>query len=78
MAELSDSRRRDDWYLIYFGRDIHCQLLLELPEDKTYRIELIDTWGMTSTVLDGTFSGHSLITLPQLPYMAARLTAVPR
>ncbi len=68
----------DDWYLIYFGRDIHCQLLLELPEDKTYRIELIDTWGMTSTVLDGTFSGHSLITLPQLPYMAARLTAVPR
>ncbi len=52
--------------------------LLELPEDKTYRIELIDTWGMTSTVLDGTFSGHSLITLPQLPYMAARLTAVPR
>lgn len=33
---------------------------------------------MTSTVLDGTFSGHSLITLPQLPYMAARLTAVPR
>lgn len=68
----------DDWYLIYFGRDIHCQLLLELPENKTYRIELIDTWGMTSTVLDGTFSGHSLITLPQLPYMAARLTAVPR
>ena len=33
----------DDWYLIYFGRDIHCQLLLELPENKTYRIELIDT-----------------------------------
>lgn len=68
----------DDWYLIYFGRDIHCQLLLELPEDKAYRIELIDTWGMTSTMLDGTFSGHSLITLPQLPYLAAKLTAVPQ
>ena len=66
----------EDFYLLYFGRDIHCQKVLELPKDKKYKVELLDTWNMDITPLDGTFSGQSLIKIPQNPYMALRIISV--
>lgn len=66
----------DDFYLLYFGRDTHCQKILDLPKDKEYKIELIDTWNMDITPIDGTFSGQSLVKMPENPYMALRIISV--
>lgn len=66
----------NDFYLLYLGRDVQCQKILELPADKKYNIELIDTWDMTVTPLPGTYSGNSLIEMPAKPYMAVRVTSI--
>lgn len=48
---------------------------LTLPEDKTYKVEVIDTWNMTrKTVLDNV-SGRVRVELPGQPYMAILATA---
>lgn len=48
---------------------------LTLPEDKTYKVEVIDTWNMTrKTVLDNA-SGRVKVELPGQPYMAILATA---
>ena len=65
-----------DWYLMYFGRDIRCQLQLDMPEGRNYRVEYLDTWNMTTDTLDHAVSGRCYIPMPERPYMAVRLTAV--
>ncbi len=62
-----------EWYLVYLGRDVRCQMYLELPVNHNYRIEMIDTWNMTVTPLDGTYSGHVFVPMPEHPYMAIRI-----
>lgn len=64
------------WFLIYTGRDIHCQMVLELPDDTDYKIALIDTWNMKITPVEGTFRGRSLVPIAERPYMAIIVTAV--
>jgi hypothetical protein len=70
---LSRSGRGDSYALIYFG--IHRPAFKEipLPEEKRYTIEVIDTWEMTITKLDGTFSGTTRVDLPGKPHIALRI-----
>jgi hypothetical protein len=44
-----------------------------MPEGFTYAVDIIDTWNMTITRLEGTYSGTFRVTLPALPYMALRI-----
>ncbi len=59
--------------IIYFSFMQPSFRILDLPKDKQYRIEIIDTWNMTVTD-GGTHSGWTKIQLPGRPYMALRLT----
>lgn len=63
----------DSWFLYYFGFFKPLYRTFALPEDKTYEIELIDTWDMTVTKLPGTFSGEIRVDMPEKPYMAVRM-----
>ncbi len=63
----------NEWYLIYFGRDVRCQMYLELPQDNEYGIEMIDTWNMTVSALEGTYRGHTFVQMPERQYMAIRI-----
>jgi hypothetical protein len=49
-------------------------MVIELPKNATFKVEVIDTWDMTVTPLQKKFSGRSLIELPQKPYIAIRIT----
>ncbi|MBJ2168103.1 MAG: DUF5060 domain-containing protein [Muribaculaceae bacterium] len=65
------------WFLIYTGRDIHCQMMLELPEDHDYEITLIDTWNMQIIPVEGLFRGRSIVPIRESPYMAIMAIAIP-
>lgn len=59
----------DAW--IWFN-DLQCfgEQTLRLPEDKRYRVELIDVWNMTRSVIAENVSGESIIRLPGKEGMA--------
>jgi hypothetical protein len=67
------AQQEGSYMLLYVGRYQPAYKNIELPADHVYRIELIDTWAMMVTLLDGRFSGHSRVPLPGKPYMALRL-----
>jgi len=48
-------------------------VVIDLPKDAVYNVEIIDSWSMTITSVQKKFSGHSLIELPQKPYIALRI-----
>ena len=50
---------------------------MTLPADRQYTVEVIDTWEMTITPLEGTFSGSCQIPLPGKPYLAVRIRLRP-
>ncbi|MFD0676279.1 MULTISPECIES: DUF5060 domain-containing protein [unclassified Paenibacillus] len=61
------------YWLYYFGRHQHAYKYLELPENSSYRIELIDTWNMAITPLENVTGGLIKVQLPGKPYMALRI-----
>lgn len=65
-----------DYYLQYFGIHAPAVWELDLPEGKTYQADIIDTWEMTVSPAEGTFSGKTIIELPGKSYIALRLQAV--
>jgi hypothetical protein len=65
-----------DRYLWYNGGRQPAWRVFRLPEDHTYRGEVLDTWEMTVTALDGTYSGEVTVELPPEPYMAVRFTRI--
>jgi len=73
---LTAKRSRDEAFLFYF--DFHQPLYddFPLPDQGTYRAELIDPWAMTITPVSGQFSGKSRLKLAGKPYMAVRFTRV--
>ncbi len=82
--------KKGEYYLIYFGKETPTEWTFELPRSGlnnplTLQVELIDTWAMTVTPLEGVFevkpkgnyaltceNPHSL-KLPGKPYLALRL-----
>ncbi|HVO74759.1 MAG TPA: DUF5605 domain-containing protein, partial [Ignavibacteriaceae bacterium] len=63
-----------EYYLGYLNDAQPRSVVIDLPQDALYMVEIIDTWNMTVTRMQKKFSGHSLIELPQKPYIALRIT----
>ena len=66
----------DDYRLIYVGRHRPAAKTLKLPEGRHYTVDIIDTWGMTITPLEGTFAGTVEIDLPGTLNVAVRVRRV--
>jgi hypothetical protein len=64
------------YLLTYFGFTQPEFMPLSLPEGQRYAIEVLDTWEMTITPLEGVYSGNATLALPAKPYLALRLRAV--
>lgn len=71
----------DTWAQVSLTAELECYLTfydlrtcsedeLELPGEHTYKVELIDTWEMTRTLLAEHASGKTLISLPAKEGMA--------
>ena len=63
-----------EYYLGYLNDAQPRSIVVNLPKDASYNVEVIDTWNMTITPLQKKFSGRSLIELPGKPYIAVRIT----
>jgi len=66
-------RKGDDYYLIYFGVHQPVEVGVPLPAAFAYKAQVIDTWNMTITPVEGTFRGRQPVPLPGKPYLALRL-----
>lgn len=62
-----------EYYLGYLNDAQPRSVVIDLPKDAFYNVEIIDTWNMTITSVQKKFSGRSLIELPQKPYIALRI-----
>ncbi|MGA2061114.1 MAG: DUF5605 domain-containing protein [Thermoguttaceae bacterium] len=79
-----------EYYLIYFGKERPAQWIFKLPRSKIadgarFRVEILDTWNMTITPVDGVFKTTAVnryvvqaeenrsVNLPGTPYMALRI-----
>lgn len=60
----------EEAYLTFYDLRTCAKDVLELPEEYTYRVELIDTWNMTRTVLLENASGKTELSLPGKEGMA--------
>lgn len=85
-------------YIIYFGKEINDDWFFNLPQKngsfdrlvsgKKFKVEIIDTWGMTVTPVAGIFQTSPVndyrlydinmkkIRLPAKPYLALRVTEI--
>ena len=63
-------------YLYYYGTDCHALVYLDLPENESFAVEVIDAWNMTRTRVLEKASGRTAIRLPGREYMAVLAKAV--
>jgi hypothetical protein len=70
--------REGEFYLFYFGVHQPAEYTFRVPEGAEYEVDVIDTWGMTSTRLEGTFEGVFKIQLPGKPHIAVRISKAGR
>lgn len=73
---LNYARINDDSFLFYLGERQHGEWHFELPENQKYKVEIIDTWNMTITEVEGVYCGATQINLPTKPYIALRITTI--
>lgn len=66
----------NELYLWYFDYHQPGEYEFPLPQQGTYRADLIDPWGMTVQPLNGTFSGKTKLQLPGRPYQAIRFRKI--
>jgi hypothetical protein len=64
------------YFLHYYQNHQQASAKLRLPDDKRFKVDVIDAWNMTVVPQEGVFSGEVLVPLPQRPYMAVRATAI--
>ena len=62
-----------EFYLGYLNDAQPRSVVIDLPKDASYKVEIIDTWNMTIKPVDKKFTGRSLIELPAKPYIALRI-----
>jgi len=62
-----------EYYLGYLNDAQPRSIVIDLPKDALYQVEVIDTWNMTITPLQKKFTGHCVIELPAKPYVAVRI-----
>ncbi len=65
--------KADAYYLAYFGVLQPAAMPFSTPEEHAYKVDVIDTWEMHITQVEGSFSGTFTVDLPGKPYMAVRL-----
>lgn len=63
------------YFLYYFGLSRPLWTTLVLPDDRTYRIDVIDTWNMTVETIGSGFRGKTRVNLPGREYIAVRCVA---
>lgn len=66
----------EDAYLFYYDTRTSAVDVLNLPEDKVYKLELIDTWNMTRETIAEKASGQTRVELPGREWMAVLATRV--
>ena len=66
-----------DYLLTYYWMHQLKYARLKLPQDKRYRIDIIDTWNMTITEAENAAKGSVQIKLPRRNYIAVRAECVP-
>lgn len=66
----------EDAYLTFYDLRTCAEDELDLPSEHTYRVELIDTWEMTRTLLLEQASGKTQIQLPAKEGMAVLATRI--
>jgi len=66
----------EDAYLWFNDRQCFGEQTLPLPEDKRYRVELIDVWNMTRTVLEENARGATKLRLPGKEGLAVLATRI--
>lgn len=64
---------KNDYYLFYFGMHTPRSRNYNLPEDSTYRVDVIDTWNMTIDTVAEKASGAINVRLPGRKFMAIRI-----
>lgn len=67
---------QNELYWYYFDETTPEKFTFNQPAGVKYRVELIDTWNMTADTLEGIFEGTFTLALPQVKYLAVRLTNV--
>jgi hypothetical protein len=68
--------KENEFYLYYYGNSQQAKARIYLPKNIKFRLEVIDTWNMSITPVNGEFSGMTEIPLPGIPYMAVRAKAI--
>lgn len=68
----------EEVYLNYYDQRCSVKDTIVLPKDKSYRIELIDTWNMKREIIVEGACGETEIYLPGRPYMAVLATTKQR
>jgi hypothetical protein len=68
---------KDEYFLIYIT-SVEQPILasVNLPAEKKYKVEIIDTWNMTINTLLKVYSGNNMIELPGKPGIALRITVI--
>ncbi len=67
-----------DIYLRYYGEKCPRYISIRLPQDYTYKVEIIDVWDMTRSTVNENASGKTPLTLPGkggIAVLATRNTA---
>jgi hypothetical protein len=72
--DVTCAGKEGEYYLAYFGIHQPAFRALRLPEENRFSIEVIDTWEMTITPVEGIFKGECQVRLPGKPYMALRIS----
>lgn len=60
----------DGYQLHYFGRAVSSFRNIDLPEDGEYRLEIVDTWNMTRTLVPGLHRGPTRVQFPRSEFLA--------
>jgi hypothetical protein len=63
----------NEYYIAYLGDGQPSYRSVRMPQGFTYSVDIIDTWNMTITRLEGSYGGTFQVNLPTRPYMALRL-----
>ena len=68
------ARCGEEAYLKYFDLQCYGEQTIRLPENKSYRAELIDVWNMTSRIIAENISGETTLKLPGRENLALLIT----
>jgi hypothetical protein len=73
---MPSAGKHGEYYLTYFGWRQPGQVKFRLPNEVRYHADVIDTWNMTITPIEGVYDNEFTLQLPTQPYLAIRLQRV--